>query len=132
MVENRDELLKKELSEIKKMLIQIQKDVIGIKGDERRELNNLKSIREMGTQELKNLSDIVGLENKELNYIEGISPKKYTTVIDWKSSVWEHCQDKVTNESKTLILFVCQKTKSPCSFESCPKNKIPHSNDNDD
>jgi len=120
--------LKNELTNLKKLMQEINIKVNSIEELEKSEIKDILLVRGLENKELTNLDLLKELENKELDKLHKISPAKFKDITQWKSKVWDGCNQKIMNESKRIVSFTCKLNNKVCSFENCPKNKI--NNDN--
>ena len=65
-------------------------------------------------------------EKSELNLIRKINmPKRrFDSIFLWEEHIWNHCPDKLEDEAKKEVDFVCKKTKRPCRFLDCYRNSL--------
>jgi len=61
---------------------------------------------------------------EEQKLAHAVQKRKFNTVFDWKSSIWDHCSAKKENVTPLTITFYCDILKGPCKFETCPKNVL--------
>ena len=93
----------------------------------------LLKIKKLLHQSLDLQREIAGIE-EEIKLFEGhqaeeeqrlaqaIKQKKFNTVFDWKTAIWDHCTYKNENITPSAVTFFCDIMKGPCRFETCPKN----------
>lgn len=53
---------------------------------------------------------------------EAVKKKKFSTIVDWKSAIWDNCDAKKEHVATTTISFYCDILRGPCRFETCPRN----------
>jgi hypothetical protein len=61
---------------------------------------------------------------EEEKIAEAVRKKKFSTIFDWKTSIWDRCPAKKEHVSPDTITFYCEINKGPCKYEDCPKNRI--------
>ena len=95
----------------------------------------LLKIKKLLHQSLDLQREIEGIE-EEIKIFEGrqadeeqiiadavtVKKKKFSTIFDWKTAIWDHCPSKNEKISSSTISFYCDILKGPCRFETCPKN----------
>lgn len=60
--------------------------------------------------------------DEEQRLADAVRKKKFNTIFDWKTAIWDHCNSKKENVVTNTITFYCDLLKGPCRFETCPKN----------
>ena len=61
---------------------------------------------------------------EEHKLAKAVKKRKFLTVFDWKTAIWDRCPEKKENVMPSTITFYCDILKGPCRFEVCPKNVV--------
>jgi hypothetical protein len=61
---------------------------------------------------------------EELKIANAVKRKKFSSIIDWKRAIWDHCPSKREHIGQATITFQCDLTKGTCMYENCPKNFV--------
>jgi hypothetical protein len=96
------------------------------------ELQEIKKILKQSIDLQKQLYDM----EEEIKFFEGrqlkeeekiasaVKKKRFASVFEWKSAIWDHCPYKKEHVTQSTVSFHCNILNGPCMFESCPRNLV--------